>query len=51
MLGGVAQPPAAKDIMTIDMSLADGSVANVHYLTNGHRAFPKEMLTVFCQGA
>ncbi|HVU88691.1 MAG TPA: bi-domain-containing oxidoreductase [Pirellulales bacterium] len=50
MLGGVGGAPDANDIMTISMSLADGSIANLHYLANGHRAFPKEMLTVFCQG-
>ena len=49
-LGGTSGGPASNDNMTIAMSLADGSIANVHYLASGHRAFPKEMLTVFCQG-
>jgi predicted dehydrogenase/threonine dehydrogenase-like Zn-dependent dehydrogenase len=38
------------DHMTISLSLADGSLANIHYLANGHRSYPKEMITVFCQG-
>ncbi len=49
-LGGTSTAPASRDSMTIAMSLADGSIANVHYLASGHRAFPKEMLTIFCQG-
>jgi hypothetical protein len=29
---------------------ADGSIGTVHYLSNGHRAFPKERLEVFAAG-
>jgi predicted dehydrogenase/threonine dehydrogenase-like Zn-dependent dehydrogenase len=49
----VAEPhgaPRTSDNMAISLSLADGSLATIHYLANGHRAFPKEMLTLFCQG-
>jgi len=38
------------DHQTITLTLADGSVATVQYLVNGHKSFPKERLTVFCQG-
>jgi hypothetical protein len=34
-------------------SLADGRTSltgTVHYLSNGHRAFPKERIEVFCAG-
>ncbi|HEY4308535.1 MAG TPA: bi-domain-containing oxidoreductase [Pirellulales bacterium] len=48
--GGVGSAQPQKDNMSISMSLADGSIANLHYLTGGHRAFPKETLTIFCQG-
>jgi len=32
------------------LAFADGSVANFQYFANGHRAFPKERLTVFVDG-
>jgi predicted dehydrogenase len=35
---------------TVTLTMADGSVATLHYLVNGHKSFPKERLTVFCQG-
>lgn len=38
------------DKVSITMSFEDGSVGNVHYLANGHRAFPKERLEVFAAG-
>jgi len=49
-LGTAHAGPGASDNMSISLTLADGSLANIHYLANGHRAFPKERLTVFCQG-
>jgi polar amino acid transport system substrate-binding protein len=33
------------------VKFADGSVANLLYLTNGDRSVPKEFFEVFCQGA
>jgi predicted dehydrogenase/threonine dehydrogenase-like Zn-dependent dehydrogenase len=34
----------------ITLGFADGSWSAIHYLTNGHRAFPKERVEVFCGG-
>jgi predicted dehydrogenase/threonine dehydrogenase-like Zn-dependent dehydrogenase len=36
--------------VTISLRFADGSAGTVHYLSNGHRSFPKERLDVFCGG-
>ncbi len=38
------------DITSFTLSFADGSMGTVHYLANGHKAFPKERLEVFCAG-
>ncbi|WP_027950395.1 bi-domain-containing oxidoreductase [Haliea salexigens] len=38
------------DKVTITLTFADGSVGTIHYLANGHKAFPKERLEVFCAG-
>lgn len=35
---------------TITLTFADGSEGTVHYLVDGHRAFPKERIEVFCAG-
>lgn len=35
---------------TLHLGFADGSTGTVHYLTHGHRSFPKERLEVFCAG-
>jgi predicted dehydrogenase/threonine dehydrogenase-like Zn-dependent dehydrogenase len=43
--GGVAD-----DKMTITLSFSDGSLGTIHYFANGHKAFPKERLEVFCAG-
>lgn len=39
-----------EDKATIILTFADGSVGTIHYLANGHKAFPKERLEVFCAG-
>ncbi|MBX3705068.1 MAG: bi-domain-containing oxidoreductase [Pseudomonadales bacterium] len=39
-----------EDKSTITLHFADGSIGSIHYLANGHRAFPKERLEVFCGG-
>jgi predicted dehydrogenase/threonine dehydrogenase-like Zn-dependent dehydrogenase len=36
--------------ITITLRFADGSQGTVHYFSNGHKAFPKERLEVFCDG-
>lgn len=38
------------DIATINLAFEDGSTGVVHYLANGHKAFPKERLEVFACG-
>ena len=38
------------DTLSIHMRFADGSIGSVHYFANGHKAFPKERLDVFCNG-
>lgn len=46
------RPGAARheDCASIGLRFADGSWASIHYLANGHRAFPKERIEVFCSG-
>lgn len=41
----------ASDNVAVALKFADGSVANLLYLTNGDRSVPKEFFEVFCQGA
>jgi len=41
----------ASDNVSVALKFADGSVANLLYLTNGDRSVPKEFFEVFCQGA
>lgn len=38
------------DIAAIQLSFDNGSVASIHYLSNGHRAFPKERIELFFDG-
>ncbi|KRC81731.1 bi-domain-containing oxidoreductase [Sphingomonas sp. Root241] len=42
--------PVRDDKVAITLEFADGSVGTIHYLANGHKAFPKERLEVFCAG-
>jgi hypothetical protein len=32
------------------LGFGDGSIGTIHYFANGHKAFPKERLEVFCAG-
>ena len=41
---------ASEDKMTFSMKFENGAVGTVHYFANGHKAFPKERLEVFCGG-
>jgi len=41
----------ASDNVSVALKFADGSIANLLYLTNGDRSVPKEFFEVFCQGA
>jgi predicted dehydrogenase/threonine dehydrogenase-like Zn-dependent dehydrogenase len=38
------------DKATITLSFADGSVGTIHYFANGHKAYPKETMELFCDG-
>jgi predicted dehydrogenase/threonine dehydrogenase-like Zn-dependent dehydrogenase len=38
------------DKASITLGFADGSIGTIHYFANGHKAFPKERLEVFCGG-
>ncbi len=38
------------DKVAITLSFADGSWGTIHYVANGHKAFPKERVEVFCAG-
>lgn len=38
------------DKVSVTLSFADGSMGTIHYLSNGHKSFPKERLEVFCAG-
>jgi predicted dehydrogenase len=41
---------AGDDKVSINLKFADGSIGTLHYLGNGHRAFPKERIEIFCAG-
>lgn len=38
------------DSVAMTLKFADGSIGTVHYLANGHRAYPKERIEAFCGG-
>lgn len=40
----------SRDSATLSLGFADGSIAAIHYLANGHRGFPKERVEVFAGG-
>lgn len=40
----------SKDTISFTLSFSDGSCGTVHYLSNGHKSFPKERIEVFCSG-
>lgn len=41
---------AASACMSFSVAFDDGSMGTVHYLTSGHKRFPKERIEVFCAG-
>lgn len=49
-INGAAGRMVTSDKASISLKFADGSFGVVHYLANGHKAFPKERLEVFCGG-
>jgi predicted dehydrogenase len=38
------------DVAALQVAFADGSMASIRYLSNGHRAFPKERIELFVDG-
>jgi len=40
-----------EDKVTITFGFEDGSIATVHYFSNGHQSFPKDRVEVFCGNA
>jgi predicted dehydrogenase/threonine dehydrogenase-like Zn-dependent dehydrogenase len=38
------------DVSALTLGFADGSIATIHYLANGHRGFPKERVELFFDG-
>ena len=48
VLGRTQGADVRDDKATITLEFEDGSVGTIHYLTNGHKAFPKERVEVFC---
>ncbi len=38
------------DKLSLTLGFADGSIGTIHYFANGHKAFAKERLEVFCGG-
>jgi predicted dehydrogenase/threonine dehydrogenase-like Zn-dependent dehydrogenase len=48
--GREASDATLEDRATITLGFSDGSMGTIHYLANGHKAFPKERLEVFCGG-
>lgn len=49
-VGGQISTDVYEDKASIQLGFADGSQATVHYLANGHKAFPKERVEVFAGG-
>ncbi len=49
-LGHASDRAPGDDSVTVVLRFGDGSTGTIHYLTNGHRSFPKEHLQVFCGG-
>ena len=49
VLGGQGQGMRADKVSAM-LCFADGSMGTLHYLSNGHKSFPKERLEVFCSG-
>jgi predicted dehydrogenase/threonine dehydrogenase-like Zn-dependent dehydrogenase len=47
---GTTRAPVPPDSVSFTLAFGDGSMGTVHYLANGHKAFPKERLEVFCGG-
>jgi predicted dehydrogenase/threonine dehydrogenase-like Zn-dependent dehydrogenase len=42
--------PPVEDVSLIQLAFADGSLASIQYLANGHKGFPKERIELFADG-
>jgi predicted dehydrogenase len=42
---------AVSDVASLQFGFSDGSIASIRYLSTGHRAFPKERIELFADGA
>ena len=51
MMGNAPGVEVRDDKVTISLAFKDGSIATIHYLANGGKAFPKERVEVFCADA
>ena len=40
----------SEDVASLNLGFADGSLASIRYLSNGHRGFPKERVELFADG-
>ncbi len=40
----------SNDTVTISLKYNDGSIGIINYFANGNKSYPKERITVFCQG-
>lgn len=49
-LGNASGRAAPDDNALISLKFANGAVASIQYLANGHKSFPKERIDVFCDG-
>jgi predicted dehydrogenase len=49
-LGADSSSPVSDDKVSLILQFADGSVATILYLANGHKGFPKERIEVFAAG-
>lgn len=49
-LGASQNGAISQDKATISLEFEDGSTGTIHYLANGHQAFPKERVEVFAAG-
>ncbi|WP_439633859.1 bi-domain-containing oxidoreductase [Glycocaulis sp.] len=49
-LGAHPGQPIRSDKTSMTLEFADGSVASIHYLANGHKSFPKERIEAFAAG-
>ncbi len=50
VIGPSAGGRVRDDKVSITLGFDDGSIGTIHYFANGHKAFPKERLEVFCAG-